>query len=350
MRAGAVIELDNGHPVAAHFGDTEAEYQSACQAAALFDLSSYGRIGIVGPEAAMFLQNISSNDIRSLKPGACCEAFLANAKAKCIAHGFFFRQLTNDNVDGFILSIGPCNVANVLEHLDRHRISEQVEFCDLTADFAHMHLAGPKAHDCLESATIDTSLMGSTASGLSGMAIAHPMLELAGFDLLCPEAVAQQVWELLVRAGARPGGKQAFEILRIESGLPLNGQDIDESRLAMEVGRTRQAISYSKGCFLGQEPIVRARDLGHINRSVVGLQATSDSRLTTGGKVYAEEQEVGQITSVAYSPRVGKWIALAYVRRNFEKAGTQLAVANPTGRQGVEVAELPFCPITGSQS
>src|SRR5207244_9673945 len=95
-----------------------------------------------------------------------------------------------------------------------------------------------------------------------------------------------EMWQTLTAAGAHPAGSQAYELLRVEAGTPLYGVDVDENNLAMEVGRTPQAISFTKGCYLGQEPVVRSRDLGHVNRSLVGLKFLGQGLAGRGAKLF----------------------------------------------------------------
>jgi len=167
---------------------------------------------------------------------------------------------------------------------------------------------------------------------------------LPGYDLVCQRAEAAALWQALMSAGARPAGLEAYEILRIEAGTPIYGIDIDETNLAPEVARTRQAISYAKGCYLGQEPIVRIRDLGHVNRSLVGI--TCGQAVARGTRLFQDGKEVGQVTSAAQSPRLGATVALAYVRRGSQQPGTELEVETGQERVGAVVVALPFMSET----
>jgi folate-binding protein YgfZ len=143
-------------------------------------------------------------------------------------------------------------------------------------------------------------------------------------------------------AGVRPAGLETYHTLRVEAGTPLYGVDIDESNLAPEVGRTRQAISYTKGCYLGQEPIVRIRDLGHVNRSLLAVKIAAQEPVPRGTRLFREGKEVGQVTSSVVSPRLGATLALAYLRRGSDNAGTALEVEAGGGRRAAEVVALPL--------
>jgi folate-binding protein YgfZ len=167
-------------------------------------------------------------------------------------------------------------------------------------------------------------------------------LGLPGYDLVCLKPRAAEVHRQLTVAGATPAGTDAYEILRVEAGTPAFGVDIDENRFVVEVGRAG-AISFTKGCYLGQEPIVMARDrAGHVNRSFRGLRLRDGQTLTAGTRLFAPEgKEAGVVTSSAVSPRLGT-IALGYVRRGHEQPGTVLEAESAGSGRTAVVAELPF--------
>jgi folate-binding protein YgfZ len=145
----------------------------------------------------------------------------------------------------------------------------------------------------------------------------------------------------LAEAGAKPAGRQSYEALRVEAGAPLQGVDVDEETFAPEVGRTRQAICYTKGCYLGQEPIVMARDRGHVNRALLGLKLPGGP-VPPNSLLYREGKEVGRVTSSVVSPRLGTAIALAYIRRGNQEPGTVVEVEAGGPRRPAEVTRLPF--------
>jgi len=150
------------------------------------------------------------------------------------------------------------------------------------------------------------------------------------------------VWDALVAVGATPAGLRTYETLRIEAGTPVFGPDIDATRFVMEVGNAARAVSYAKGCYLGQEPIVMARDrAGHVNRSFSGLKVLEGGPLPAGSKVFRDGQEVGVVTSSVDSPRLGVPVALGYLRWKHQEPGTKMEAETPSGRQPVEVVGLP---------
>jgi folate-binding protein YgfZ len=168
----------------------------------------------------------------------------------------------------------------------------------------------------------------------------HDLLGVPGYDIVCLADRASNVWQILTRAGAKPAGREAYEISRVEAGTPALGADMDESTFAPEVGRTKQAICYTKGCYLGQEPIVMARDRGQVNRTLLGVELP-DGPVPHNSLLFAGDKEVGRVTSSVSSPRQGA-IGLAYVRRGSQEPGTKLDVDVQGTRRPAVVAALPM--------
>jgi folate-binding protein YgfZ len=242
------------------------------------------------------------------------------------------------------VDVTPGYDAGLMAHLDRHLIAEQVELSNRTSEFAQMHLAGPKAKtvlgDAIGEAVPELAAHQHMERSIGSAKVhirRHDQLGVPGFDIVCRNACAVAVWDEFVEHGAVPAGMDVFETLRIEEGMPLYGVDIDENRFVQEVGRT-DAVSFTKGCFLGQEPIVMARDrAGFLNRYFRGLRF---SEIVNVGNLVANDKDAGLITSVANSPRHGA-IGLGYVRRGNEEPGTVLRVAGPSIATAT-VTSLPF--------
>jgi folate-binding protein YgfZ len=331
--SGAEFADDAGWLMPLHFSTMADEYHQVRTGAVLFDRSHHGKIQVSGPDAPTFLHNLCSNDVKSLKPGSGCESFLTTAKAKVVAHIYVWR--TTEAEPQFWLDTGPSTASTVLKHLDHYLISEQVELTDRTRDFAQLHLTGPSAGAVLQ------QFRGNGPSQGEVTFHDHSFLGVPGYDVLCPSSNGASIWQALLQAGATPAGQEAYEILRIEAGMPRQGVDMDEERFVVEIGRIKQAISYTKGCYLGQEPIVMARDRGHVNRLLVGLRIAGPLAVPSGAKVYRDGAEVGAVTSSAVSPRLGS-IALAYLRRGSWDASTEVQVAADSENRNASVASLPF--------
>ena len=344
VQAGAEFEPYGGWLVPAHFGDPGGEYEAATQHAALFDLSCRTIVQLAGPDARTFLNNLCTNDVKELPIGAGCEAFLLTAKGRVVAHGLIGHFQLADAAALWLDTV-PGQAATILGHLDHYLISEQVELADRSADFGVFHVAGPRSEAIVQAAS------GANVTDLSPLHHValeschirrHAFLGVDGYDLIFPVERGAQLWTALGDAGAVPAGMETRETLRIEAGVPEFGADFDGQRLGMEVGRTPQAISFSKGCYLGQETVVMARDRGHVNRALMGVQATDDGLLPEGARLVRGEEEAGQITSTTYSPSVKRAIGLAYLRRGSQEPGTELLVEPANEGRRVQVVALPF--------
>lgn len=346
-RAGARFAEDAGWRMPAQFGDPSAEYQHALSAAAVFDVSNRGKVFVSGREAAQFLHNLCTNEVVRMAPGAGCEAFLTDGRAKVVSFARIYRLPSTDE-DRFWLDVDPGTAAAVAAHLDRHHISEQVEIIDRTSEFGRLHLAGPRAGDVVakllggtDPPFVEHAHFIGTLGSIDGCEIRRSdSLGMPGYDLICPVAAAERVWEEVVAAGAAPAGWKAYDILRVEAGTPVYGKDIDDTNLPQEIGRTDRAISFTKGCYIGQETVARIRTYGHVNRSLVGLRVKGDQPVPAGTKLYRDGQEIGRVTSSVLSPRLGP-IALAYVKRGLETPGSVVEMQT-AGGESAEVAGLPF--------
>jgi len=349
-RAGATFAEAGGYALPARFADPAAEYRAALAGAALFDTSHAGKLEVSGPDAPAFLSNLSTNDVKALPLGGGCETYFLDHRAKTLFQAWAYHVRLSGGRHAVWLETTPGYAGKLLQHLDKYLISEAVELADVTAGFAQVHLAGPAAKDVLAAATgeavpdlAEFQHMERTVGPTQTCSIRRrDQLGVPGYDVVCPAGAADGVWRALVAAGATPAGLDAFETLRVEAGTPVYGTDIDESRFVMEVARAPRAVSYTKGCFIGQEPIVMARDrAGHVNRAFLGLKVLEGGPLPRGAKLVRDGQEVGVVTSSAASPRLGAPVALGYLRRGSQDAGLRLEAETPAGRQPVEVLGLP---------
>src|SRR5262249_25463134 len=216
-----------GHDVPLHFGDSDQEYRDALSGAVLFERSPAGKIEVGGKDAPAFLHNLCTNDINGLPLGGGCEAYFCDNRAKVLAHAFVYHVRTAGR-HAFWLDVTPGFNTKVLQHLDKHLISEAVELTDQTDQFAQLHLAGPRAKVVLEAAlgepVPDLSEFLHTERTFGATATCHVRrndpLGVPGYDLVCLNDRAAGVWRMLKAAGATPAGQQAWETLRLEAGTP----------------------------------------------------------------------------------------------------------------------------------
>jgi folate-binding protein YgfZ len=299
--------------------------------AMLFDTSSAGKLRLTGPDAPAFVANLSTNDIKPLPLGGGCPTYFCDHRAKALFQAWVYHTLLADGQHALWLETTPGRNEALFKHLDRYLISEQVEIEDVTATFAQLHLAGENAKAVLEKGVGPLPELAEfqhterTIAGAGCSVRRRDLLGMPGYDVVCDAASAASVRQAVVSAGAEVGTPEQFEQLRVNAGTPLYGPDIDESRFVMEVGDAARAVSYSKGCYLGQEPIVMSRDrAGHAPRSFVRLTMAGDPP-PVGAKILAGEEEAGAVTSAARGTGNGS-VALGYVRWKHREPGTPLTI------------------------
>jgi len=291
-----------------------------------FDLSDWSQIEMSGTGARTFLNNFCTNDIQKLPPGGSCEAFVCDLKGRILGH-----VLIHSIADQFHLVGVPGTAEALIPHFSKYLLDAPVQILDRTREWGLLCLSGAEL----------TALLRSTAGSKFELApeqnqlvqIAGGTLLIAGTHLLTPmaslvsgtrEVVA--AWrEQIPAATLKRGSSQEFELLRIESGFPRYGQDLGENDIAQSAARTKRAISFTKGCYLGQEPIARLDAMGHTNRELRGLLIRGTG-IETGAAIVLAEKEIGRITSVAWSEARSATLALAMVRTQHSAPGTEVQV------------------------
>ncbi|MCS6978303.1 MAG: hypothetical protein NZM31_15035 [Gemmatales bacterium] len=363
-------------------------YEAAVTRAVLFDVSARTEVEVRGGDRASFLHNFCTQDIVNLPVGRGCEALLLDVQGRILAYvRILARQesLWIDSEPG----LGP----KIVQHLDRYLITEQVALFDSTRELTQFHVAGPQA------AALLTPVVGADlttwqhlqhadleAFGVRCQVRRNDMLSVPGYDLLFAATRNRTVLEGLTSLGIPQADMDTYHVLRIEAGTPFYGVDVDESNLPQELNRDDRLLCFTKGCYLGQETVVRIRDRGHVNRFLVGLrfergslqnqnpfpaiggspsasgqrELPGDPSIPVSGQspsasgqrelpgeppsippktlLFHDGKEIGRITSSAWSPRLAAVIALGYVRRGLHEPGTVLTADG----QSATVSALPF--------
>jgi folate-binding protein YgfZ len=348
LAAGACFVEVNGQEAVAHYGDWLAEYQALRQAAAVLDLSFRGRLCLVGADAQKFLNGQVTNNVKDLKAGAGCYAALVSAKGKMESDLNIYR-LENE----MLLDFEPGLAARVTQRLEKFIIAEDAQVIDVAPDYGLLSVQGPEAAALLAgwapglAVPREAMAVAKTAGGVPGeIYVTHQARAgLPGFDLFVPAAAMRETAGGLQALGARWGGWEALETARVEAGVPRFGADMDETNLAPEAVEAR-AISYSKGCYIGQEVIARIRTYGQVAKALRGLRLGGEVKElpAKGAKIFSGEKDAGYVTSAVRSPRMGGVIALSYVRREANQLGAALLVETPGGRIPAQIVELPFQP------
>ncbi|MCC7377256.1 MAG: aminomethyltransferase family protein [Verrucomicrobiales bacterium] len=351
--AGAHFEASGGGEWVSSYGDVAAEYRALRRSVGIVDLSSRGRLVLLGSDRQKLLNGQVTNNIKDLATGHGCYAVLVNSKAKMVSDLTVFALESE-----LLLDLEPGRSEGVRERLDKYIIGEDVQIADAAPFYGLLALEGPRAADVLKH--LGLGLDGGIPSDVLGIGkqstsefgevylANHPRIGTVGYDLYVPNdrmaSMASALKEAAERVQGRWIGGRALELARVEAGIPRFGVDMNETHLPPEAGIADRAISYTKGCYIGQEVIARIRTYGQVAKSLRGLKlrGCGAGLPESGARLYQGEKEVGQLTSVVESPAVGGPIALGYVRKECHGPGTVLAVGTPAGPAQAEIVPLPF--------
>jgi folate-binding protein YgfZ len=310
------------------------QYAALSQKVGDADLSDRTRLAVAGRDRVAFLHSFCTGDIKRLDVGRGCEAFITNPQGKTLGHALVFCE-----PDRLLLDTSPGHAELLTAHFDKYLISEDVQVVDLTSQRALLLVAGPLAPELLSrlaGVPAPKELLAFSTASIAGCQVAVYRVEYAGpasFFVQSADADLAAVKAAILCAGGRQCGLESVESCRLEAGFPLFGRDIDSDNLPQEVGRDKQAISFTKGCYLGQETVARIDALGHVNRGLVGLRFPGSELPPAGTLLQADGKDAGHITSSAWSPLLNAPLAMGYVRRMQAKPGTQLE--SPLGSASV---------------
>lgn len=334
-----------------HFGDLQAEYHALRRGVGLCDVSHRGLIRMTGKDRQRFLHAMVSNDTQRLQPGQGCYATFLNAKGHLVAD-----FVVSAEPDAYLLELEPAIVESLITALDYFVISEDVVMQDESGQWGLLALQGPQA------ASACTQVLGQDVSTLEPYASLHGQIADhlvccmqrsytgdAGYVLCMPVDALPDVWQALWAqrdtCGLHAVGLAMLDVARIEAGIPVFGRDMSDATLPLEANLDA-AISYTKGCYIGQEVIARIEARGHVNRKLVGLLLDGEALPEPGTPLATPQREVGWITSAVYSPSRQHNIALGYVRREVLAPGTVLEVRAPGQALHATVAAFPLHTVT----
>jgi len=294
-------------------------YRALCDSAAWLALDARGRLLARGRDRARFLHNVTSNDVKGLTPGAGCYAFLLTPQGRIQAdiHLFCFE-------DRFLIDTAPGLRHKVPQLILKYKVSDQIELEDVTESIASVGVEGPGADAVLTA--LGAPLPAADLAHVSWGDVTVARVSLTGqpgFRLYGPAARRAGWLSQLEAAGVPPASEEDARLVRIENGKPSYGEDIRDTSLPQET-QQMHAVSFSKGCYLGQEIVERIRAQGRVNRKLVRVEVEASEPLAPGSKLTAQGAEAGEVTSSVYSPRAGKVVALAYVRSQFAEPGAAL--------------------------
>ena len=339
----------NGKKLVKSYGDIISEYRSLTKSVALIDLTSRGCLAVLGADRVKYINGQITNEVMGLQSGQGCYAALVNAKAKMQSDLNIYRL-----EDELILDFEPGLIEIVKARLESHIVSDNVELVDVSPHFGLLSLQGPDTGKALASLGLSIP-----TEPLSHVKVSQPdagewflmhnsRFGHLGCDLYIPRAyltkATERLFEVVVKQGGGLSGWEATEISRIESGIPRFGSEMDQNTLPPEVNIEARAISYSKGCYIGQEIIARIRTYGRVNRTLVGFRFDQKlaEKVVPGTLLQDEEgKSVAKITSIAKSPKFGI-VALGLARRTHADLGNVLNAKDLLDGRAT-ITSLPFC-------
>ena len=297
--------------------DIFEQYWTLRRGAGLLDLSARSRLVITGADRKRFLHGQVTNDVNGLTVGQGCYAAIVSAKGK-VESDVYMYCLEN----ALLLDFEPGLAARIAARIEKYVIADDVQLEDVSGKYALLTVQGPQAAD----PNVPEKPLSFKQVG-NAYYVNNPRGTKRGFDVFVPLAEKDAL-----KLPGTSCSEAALDIVRIESGIPRFGVDMDEANLAPETGIESRAISYSKGCYIGQEVISRIRTYGQVAKALRGLRC--DILPNHGDKLLLGGKEVGYVTSAAFSPVLKANIALGYVRREHNAMGTKL--------DGAEIVQLPF--------
>jgi len=329
------------------------QYTALREGAGLLDRSDRGRLRLTGSDRRNYLQGLLTNDIAALSAGDGCYAAFLTAQGRMISD-----MRVSELGDAVLLDLPASTSDTVRQRLSDFIFSEDVEVVDVTATLAQFGVYGPEAAAMLETA-IGPSVRREQLERMECTTNARfefggdPLLVVrsddygvAGFELFAPAQKAPDLDRALRNAGAMPIAPAVAEITRVEAGRPEFGADMDEHTIPLEAGIEDRAISLTKGCYVGQEIIIRVLHRGHgrVAKRLVGFVGESpETALERGDRLVTADapgKEVGSLTSAVRSPLLQRPIALGYVQRDYTEPGTVLRTSKSSGQ--VTVVPLPI--------
>ncbi len=309
--------------------ELDAQYRQLREECGLLDRSERGKLIVSGGEAAEYLQGQLTNDVEALSPGEGQYAALLDRKGHMQADMRVLR-ISSEEIG---IDTEPEALEAARRHLEMYKIGREVTVVDLTAERAILSLIGPRSVEIAATAVLpEHANEAADVNGVACLAVGTA----GGIDLIVKSPEAERLREALADRGAVQVGPEAVEVVRIETGEPRFGAEMSAETMPAEAGIVERAVNFTKGCYIGQEPVARLHYKGRPNRHLRGLELSAPA--TPGASLRLGEKEVGKIGSTCISPARGP-IALAIVRREAEP-GAELVV----GEDGVtaRVVDLPF--------
>jgi len=346
-RAGAVFAERFGVVLPAHFGDPGKEYEAVRGAVGLVDGSFRGLIEVTGGDRLRWLNGQVTNDVKDLKAGEGKLAAVLNVKGHILADGAVY------GLPDLVWVDAQRDRAQVVrDTFDRYIIADDVAAENASDRYARLLVVGREAPAFMAevggAGLPELAPWHHTDAWLGTLQlriVASRWLAMPGYDVIVSADLAERAWEALTYLGQSRGllpvGMAAVDLLRVEAGWPWYGVDFDDSNLLME-SLTRDHVSFTKGCYIGQEVTIRVEHQGHVNKKLCGLLISGEVVPPRGATILSGDRKVGTVSSAVRSPALTRVIALGTVRREVWDPGTKLRIASGDQIVEAEVTPLPF--------
>lgn len=346
LRKGASFQEWHGWELPSSYSSVQAEYLAAMEGAAVHDSSYTGRIGATGQDVLDLLNRLSTNDVLSLEPSQAAATVLTDERGRIL------DLITVLNLgDHVLLLTSPPARERVMEWIDKYTIVDDVALEDITPTTSMYSVLGPGAGPLL--GALEPVEMGHlepyqsvkvTVAGVDCHVLRRDLGDLLRLEIIVQGKEAEGVWDAIVAAGAVPIGLEAYELLRVERGAPEHGRELGDSYNPLEAGLWG-AISFTKGCYIGQEVVARLDTYHKVQKHLVYLSFSPEAGVEAGLGLARDGKEVGHITSMARLPTTGEVVGLGYVRKEAADDGTRLSLVGVDGAWAkVESPVLPFGP------
>jgi folate-binding protein YgfZ len=363
---GGAVQTMGRRTVAVHYGAPAAEYAAIDAVGGVCDRADRATFQITGADRASWLHNLTTNQITQLVPGQGCYAFALNVKGRIL---FDLNVLVDE--DRIWVDLDDRFVETALSHFAKYTVAEDVRISDGSETFARLAVVGSGGVAALGAILDDNSLRGPRASASADrssevsptlltmypcrfgdsslLVFVNCFCGMEAAEIIVPADTAALLWDRLARTDTgtlAPVGRRALDTLRIEAGIPWSVSELNDEVVPAETMQLARAVSFTKGCYLGQEVVERMRAHGSLARKLVGLEFATGVTVSPPSPIEAEGKTVGTLTSFCHSPKVGRPIGLGYARVVHSRPGTVVTV----GRASATIRAWPFQRLTEEQS
>jgi aminomethyltransferase len=349
LQRNAKMTEFQGWQVPLQYADVPDEYHAVRAAAGLFDIGFLGRIEITGQGASALLQKVFTRNVGKIAAGSAHYGFICNDSGHILDDSVLFRLPESQGDSRYVLSTNPLNTEKVLAWLRQHT-SSQVQLSNVTETMAHLSLQGPQATSILETLA-GTHYKKVKVRAMKAMAVVDTTVLVSrtgytgerGYEFFLPSERAEALWDAIMNAGSGSGllpcGMAGRDVLRMEMGYLLYGNDIDETRTPLDAGKA-QFVDFKQD-FIGKDALLKQKAEGPKNK-IAGFVLLDKDVPKAGGSIFSENREIGLVTSGCHSPFLRNGIGLGYVFSRYAQPGQEIEIEVKDREIAAKIVELPF--------